>query len=590
MLKLYYVEGINELDAPFFNSVGERSIFFNQHLANIPSPILDDDIFYYPPKFNDVITLSLDDIGVVGDLGKFNYLSITYREREYFYFIDSVVYVNEDCVNISITLDTIVTYMGDIQIVSGVMNRKAIKRWNDDATINREYFRENLSQGEFTLAETRKLSNDVGGGFVILTTDELPNNGYAHTDTEASVDTGASSGVTITTMYGDTAKENIGIRIYFLPIPRIITNHNLYINNRLINEGYQTSLFNQFCEQPNIIDMFYVPNIAEYINEINLTTSGINDYLSFTQDGTLKKFIGTPNQNRKAYFFRLTNVTNKSIKNEYKPIDLVRNTTPFATFDYRYVPAILDTNYVNMMYGEKTTLVNFPLEKLIRPNLYLQRFQSIIYGTRTYWATDYQLGKTFDDYLSAKTTEGNNTPLLKNDALNDYLAINKGTLALSPIKSLLQLDPTQPLESVLNVGTSLLGQAETLTNNIFNPDTLKKSPTMDLFNGIPQPYIYNYQVKDIDDVAKTLEGFGYKVHDIVIGKSLAELRTRRYFNIFRFDDGASITLDTLPSDRATIQDIRERLTNGIRLWNLNTEGTDTIITLGDYTTYDNLEV
>lgn len=141
-ISLYYVEGINKEDTPYFSSKEAQESYFS---TCVVAPVDDDG--FYPPYYRNEIKLSTDNLSLNT---KANYLSLFYEGKYYYYFINNCTYISQDVISISIEMDVIQTYMFDISVQNGIIERKFINRWNADL-INRNYIRENFSNGLFDL-------------------------------------------------------------------------------------------------------------------------------------------------------------------------------------------------------------------------------------------------------------------------------------------------------------------------------------------------------------------------------------------------------------------------------------------------------
>ena len=109
-INLYYIKGINAIDTPYFASLAQQQTYFAQHKVGQ----INDD-YWYPPYNADFIQFSTTDVDL--DL-KANYLSIEYKEKQYYYFIDSLEYVTQDIIGLHVILDSIQTMMFNIEIIS----------------------------------------------------------------------------------------------------------------------------------------------------------------------------------------------------------------------------------------------------------------------------------------------------------------------------------------------------------------------------------------------------------------------------------------------------------------------------------------
>ena len=130
MITLYYIKGITRLDEPVFDTLEHQKAFFSAY------KVTEVDTGFYPPHFQNQITISTDDASFDTSC---NYLSLTYGTKTYYYFIDSITYVSEDVILLNVTMDTIQTYLFNLDIKEADVTRASIKRWisPDDKTINR---------------------------------------------------------------------------------------------------------------------------------------------------------------------------------------------------------------------------------------------------------------------------------------------------------------------------------------------------------------------------------------------------------------------------------------------------------------------
>lgn len=144
-ISLYYVEGISEVDTPFFSSKAEQSEYFSQKLVKTLSSS------YYPPYYRNKIKFGSDDLTLDT---RVNYLSLDTEERKYYYFIDSAMYISDGILELSISMDVIQTYLFDFEIRNCVIERKFIDRYDSGNGFNRAYIRENVSNGQYLFGKT----------------------------------------------------------------------------------------------------------------------------------------------------------------------------------------------------------------------------------------------------------------------------------------------------------------------------------------------------------------------------------------------------------------------------------------------------
>ena len=144
-ISLYYVEGISDVDTPFFSSKAEQSEYFSDKLVKTLSSS------YYPPYYRNKIKFGSDDLTLDT---RVNYLSLDTSERKYYYFIDSAIYISDGILELSISMDVIQTYLFDFEIRNCVIERKFIDRYNSGGEFNRAYIRENVSNGQYLFGKT----------------------------------------------------------------------------------------------------------------------------------------------------------------------------------------------------------------------------------------------------------------------------------------------------------------------------------------------------------------------------------------------------------------------------------------------------
>lgn len=177
-ITLYNFRGVNGVDTPIFDSLKDQESYFGF------VPHLEIESSYYPPLFDNTLTLSADYFNW-GDSSKpnenvWNYLSLQSAQgKTFYYFINDITYVSEDMVSVTIRMDTIQSYMFEMRLSRAFISRKAIRRWNKDGTINRDFVRENLSTGEMVLKSVESNQEQVTDKgvywFLVKTSDTLLN-------------------------------------------------------------------------------------------------------------------------------------------------------------------------------------------------------------------------------------------------------------------------------------------------------------------------------------------------------------------------------------------------------------------------------
>lgn len=603
MYKLYYIRGINRLDTPYFSTLQEQATYFES------KKILEID-YIYPPHYRDTIDFDITDLDMKTQA---NYLSIKFNNKMYYYFIDNVVYINEEMVQITVTMDVIQTYMFDIDYIHCDVARRTIDRWNDDGTINRNYLRENLSQGTMEFINHNTEEEDVMWAIIRFTFVKRYVNG-------SRVELSDTLGHPITTysiQYNQAILNNRILTsdsdIALIPI----SNKKMHIINGVrtwdINSNENIGFYlRKIGSMENVLSIRLVP--YTFLNGITYATN--NDTINITMDTNfyylLEQVIqkGAAEENdvkiKCICVATLHDPINILTKRSDFDFDFYKNNWIQEPFDRQFVPALLDENYIQYNYGEKISLTGAPLYQWKQPYMYSKYSYDLINGYRIYYNTD-DLTEVRDKYktLIYVTTDENYT--LYNNAWNTYLSQNQATLTrgvrLNHIKNIYDVIPNITKNiSTGNVGGAIANVADTAFNifnineklNItkenlqFTPDTIKlgNAVNVDISSDSIIPCYYLYQVNDIDKVAEQYEAYGYKVNEHYSKVNILEaLNTRYYYNVIKCED-MEINLKVL-NDELTITRIKDRFNSGLRLWNI--KNLDTNIQMGDLFVYDNVE-
>lgn len=567
MINLYYIRGINRYDTPYFTNKEAQANYFN---SSVKKASVDA---WYPPHYSNTIRLTSEELNFNLQI---NYVGLIYNNKEYFYFIDDITYVNEDTIEIEISMDDIQTYMFDIDFIHSQVSRRLINRWKGDY-INREYLREDISQGTMSLKSYT----------------EIPyKNPMLIIQSTKSYDSSQNVSSTFN-MQGTYLSDGI----YY------------YIQPYILYNADSTQLYQCKDNDGNYSSSFFISNQTYAIKDQADIQSA---YISMYNDIDVTIEPNGPNQS-KVYSFKdsckaIREKTYVQVKNfhisispSFYKFNFYKNTEINTRFSINLCPQLLDENYMHFNWGERLGATTFPLSKMTDITLYMYGIVDYLTGNRTYKITD---GGTEDKYQTSITNMTQENILLVNDAFKEYLANYKGTLmmgmartgvnlALSsiakPVAPTIEYTPvrhkisakskramTKYKQDMFNYNTGrYLEGAETLgtgeiLNTIFKPDTTKQGNaiTSDIISNALKRYYSVEQVTDIEDVAKIIEGYGYKVHENYNNENLFNvLNTRYYYNVIQCDD-IEISLNLINDDN-TITRIIERFTNGLRLWNID---------------------
>lgn len=624
MIKLYYVRGINRFDTPYFPTIYAQEDYFENKLVSIMSDS------FYPPHYTNKINISIEDLSFNSQI---NYLSIEFQGKTYYYFIDQIRYVTEDLMEISITMDTIQTYMFNIDFISSEVGRKLINRWNGNK-INRDYIRENISNGEFQLENYINYSeNEI---CLILVKFITPTPTLFRNELISLGSDGGCIGVIPFVDYRSDFDS-----IVFPRNPNFAST-----KNKFTKSGYMV-LIQNILKLPNVTNVYLVDN-----NFINIGTSitiennerilnisypyPINyNWVNIFQDDPIDTET-----------FMMPYLTNAKVGTIIKHFSFakIKNTDTTATFSMNYVPQLIDNNYIKFYFGEKGECSTLPLEKILSTNLEMVGGLDIFTGGRNYMILEDNVNINYELLLEEynrdiyDTNITHPTPIafsLISDKWLEFQAFNYGFDRLRQAEydknmtsgvygALSQVFMKGPHESAVGMlkgmqtggkAGAIIGAAKGIGDTIntttdiivstaiedkylkevtlatkenaqYSPSSFKSSNSpinsyMSREFDIIQSLWY---VEDILDVAKNFEGYGYKVHEQYSNTNLfEELNTRFYFNIIQCDK-LNITLVDIISDEYTLYNITNRFNVGLRLWNV--ENGD----IGEYLyIYDNVE-
>lgn len=651
MITLYYIEGIDRENIPYVYPAYKEQITIQDYLtkcivASIPNS-------YYPPYYRNIISVSSEDF--TGNFLKtsINYLSLSFGDKEYYYFIDRIEYVNEDLYKLHITMDVIMTYINEIKIHGGIIERKFIDRWINNRAINRAYKRENASNGLFQLTQRKYLSkrsnydgeykdNVIDGIFVIRTTENpwKPDGTFPFLNGSPS------------TLYSDSV--NFSSRYATYIVPYISDKFSSTIQYEGDKEGVYTSrktttalsLYHGLSH-PTVVDCRYYPiNLFEdyfwFIRRNNTDCIVSTDILNWCLG---KEITPTPglDYNYELIAYLASKLTIKPIKGSYTFI-LNKPTNKNKPFTSEDVPALIDENYIRLSYGDGEVQATAQLYLITIPTIEYNYKYDINNAARYYWFTAtnsvvIRNERVYGQDNSISSLAINENPItldLVNDAWGTWKAYNSATLPLTMGKTALDIgkfaldtyitykNPMAGLlansgfvdkrfktptlnkkgqrelfniqsnesedirEGLYNIAT-MPGRFENIINSSKEPDTSKSSGnfTTAISSEGMNIRMDIYKVNDYEQCAQYYHRNGYLVDEYIneMDSVFDYVSTRYYYNVLKMRD-VDITLINSPASTEILELIRERLENGIRLWNCNATGT--FVTIGNYA-YDNIE-
>lgn len=492
MISLCYVEGINEVDTPWFHTQAEQEKFFDK------SVVWSDDDSYYPPYFMNTIRLSSEDIPFADSSKHVNYCILDYDGKRYYYFIDSIDYVTDDLVKITIEMDTIQTYMFDVAVSKPTISRKAIMRWGDDGkVINRDYIRENLSQGNMVKKSKKALSSKGLQWIVVRTSDRIEYGSFYYDPNSAnddvkkyleSTNTGmvryqtksedrsssysVNGGYYYLIPYGDWVGKSDSIFVKFGSTYRMLTQIDSKIS-RMSSDSRVLSMslipFNPFPDIALLSEKHTEGHITGSVIEVQSKSVTIHAYDSttdkFTDISMPWYYFGTgtnvqdDNGDNQGYFLSVLFPKDKSTESSYfkdipflsiKPNEAIvsfdtyvkssKVTSAKSKWDSHNVPAMLDEDYLQLHIGDNGGTTIAPLFYAVMPAIRCSEWATMDGGMAYAFTFQNSIGNDYGGVIN----DMNNTSLLNSNSVGfdlytdpwkNYEVTHKGSLITDAIST-----------------------------------------------------------------------------------------------------------------------------------------------------------
>lgn len=641
MISFYHIRGISLTDTPFFETLEQQQLFFQEY------KVFDYGDAYMPPHFTNELVVYSEELDYENGMDfntKINYLSLEYLNKTYYYFISDIKYEGEGSMRLYLTMDTIQTYMFNIKYTNARIERRTIRRWNKDGTINRDYIRENLSNEIFTNLKYFNLTehyqkDNFCGWFIIKhlkkgdaydanrTTVYYNDIDGGRNDKEQYTE--GSSIMLFPSLHYNLSQSKYqelgGFPVYLVFNKESSTYENKYTTGG----GLIDWALNQQQNDPKTIEMYYVGyNIFDDITtkyeihdiDVPLGTVVKNARCytvtlpKDTEENKIKRVSvaePSPNVNLPAVsldvFKCKISTKNYTYNFNFRPPIIYGE-----LFDKHHIPQLLDENYYQINFGERQDYTSYPLSKMAQTTLHCKHNFDLFSGSRFYWfETDTD---TEDKYLTRITVDKRDDVLMFNDVWKQYVASNKGTMAIkdtmalfnslkSPIKTFSGVkvktkkgDLTKSFKSRVNKfsknylssseGNGLISLISERQNLINAPRTLKQGNTYtDVSYGKGSDIIFTInECSNINDVATIYESIGFRVDQFIEGAPI--FKDRQIYNFVKCHE-INLDLDIL-STSEIIEDIENRYLDGIRYWNTNSLKLLSL-ELGEVCKYDNIE-
>ena len=609
-IRLYSVPGISPTDEPMFDSALDFYGYINQW-GYAP------DEGFFVPKFKDTITLDTTTFPFTGTA---NYASIFYANRYYFYFIEDMRYISEDLVEIDITMDVIQTYAYDIVFYKYERTRKLIRRWVD-SKINRDYLRENWSTGMMQVVKV-KYYNDPRS-FSSYSGDDVTTGTIIF---KYAIDANSNDWGSIIDYPFDSDFETLGrFKHYFLPmVQNKLRNNVSYVKPGEGGVSYNDrDTFNQLSSKPLTKDVYYLPmSPFNFTSKPTQTALNSNDFDMIAISSECHP-IGIKESGN------VTSVVARTYSDNYD-FDFRANYNHDALFSTKYVPAMLDENYMRIEFGESSALSTYPLYQLTADNCYLRYIPDVIDGSRIYAiisddtlaTVDVGTGFNYtlkDPYSTLQRATNVLRFDLMTDAYEEWYTYNKGALvgalvqtvgsigmagsagyfmkdAISDYASVSYINAktaadkrrvvqTENYRNAMNSistgrqmgasGSSLVGWAQEGLNASMQPPTCKQTggSNGDRLANTVTIFAREYRVNDFEEVARHYESVGYRVHELIHSTGYGEQHQiespwlrTRYYYDVVSIDNISYFPANFPLTTELDELIRDRFRKGFRAW------------------------
>lgn len=600
-IKLYYVEGISKEDTPYFSTIGEQEQYFEDR------EVISIKDTWYPPYYKNKIKLEVtDDLNVNT---RVNYLSFDYQGKEYYYFITAVHYHSEEVFSVDIEMDTIQTFMFNFELTSAIIERQHINRWKKEQfgtkitwTINRDYLRENVSRGNF-IVHDRKFYEDwstaIGQiveprGWIVL--NFTGKNSYLPSK---------ENNIRWTSPYDDSVTYPTQYNQVFIPVGENFDSYYVDSDTSTTATCEMVNSLKAFSSQAKLAFIYYIPlspfDAPSFIK--------VGSRLCFNKNLATQKGWQTDHDSTNPIIGAVTS-KNLSSPNDYpynhklKPVeipnissyvrdfaDIPNHLDTHDIFDTNYIPSLLDENYIRVSFGEDGAMSYFPLYQATNTNLTGVYYADMTSGVRYYNLLPEGSDMSTDLYHTLVVAR---TPLYVEaltSAWSEWRANNVGTVLMANVNAI-----RAGFKGVANAyGGNLGGNTNVLdeyapvirrgVNAMFAPPQVLSTGSYfgDYLANMSRISAITEVVDDIEQCAQYYHRFGNLVNKYIdtTVSLFADVNTRYYFNYVKMSDCVVHLIHYIEADDIT-ESIKDRLTSGIRLWNVDKTS------IGNYT-YDNVE-
>lgn len=424
MIVLMHVEGLSSSDLPLFVDPSSRNHWANAHtVATISNS-------YFPPYYTNKIKFTTDDVDFDT---QFNYLYLEFRDKRYYYFVEDISYISEDVIEVSITMDTLITYFFEIKVGDGEICRKFIPRLNSNGDINRNYIRENVSNGvkkiTYLINERETFSEYPDFQMLVIIGskdflfDWLDEGKYSYKVFDAVLP--LSLVAAFIPLYRNDGSEPIQVSFdgTSKPPTNIFTDASLWMasNSPSVHHIFFFPFIDPFVGDDNVLKKIETRGDGVFAN-IDGTRWAVYDMNSLASGGKAIAPIqpdsvhpDAPNTIRSVQY-------TYDVPLNLKPIDNL-------DFDAWQEPAIFDNNYLCYEFGEPSTSISCNLFDCVSKTIINEFTYDFIQGTRVYRQNGSKIryGANFNADYNVSTSISVEFPL-STDMWLQYFQQNKATL------------------------------------------------------------------------------------------------------------------------------------------------------------------
>lgn len=647
-INLYYVEGISRIDTPSFNTKTHVGTIQDQEEFFLTKLVKSIDSTFYPPHYQNLIKFDKDDLEITDNVNylslEYNGKTYYYFIDSIDYTSTGIITLEVSMDTIQTYMFDI--YISSALIKRKFINRwiNVGTSSNPQYIINRHYCRENISEGIFQLVKKDYFTryeditdNDTGsvgkiyGIFVIQSTQPLSGDSWTGVYRRSETIYGLSY-----SSLSNTRKNSMQYATYIIPLINNVDSVTLKSGETTVTCNYDV-VFNQVLRDPLVVNAYFIPcdNKGMFIRQTggNLFTATSEDIKAFTYAINCGLFA----IHKDILSYPLV----KTFNHEFE-----RNLAINRVYSTNYMNMLLDENYIRYEYGEGTQLSTAPLYYQCFSTIGLVYENTLTKGNRSYnIILNYGIQRSKLAYIIDTNDNYYGTPDMFNtsvacndsirldiltDAYKEWVLYNKASIPMAYVSTIancftygMMNANKESIHKTYTTSTtgeryhgfpvkkkthfaysttksvsddvhyapthseSLGSVASSQWNALFAPSAVRF--TGDYFNSIQnhslQISFSKHVVNDYDKCGKYYHRNGYLVNEYVtnVDNIFVYVKNRYYFDLIQGEE-FEVHLHNVIENEDTLNQLKERFENGLRLWNVK----NLYVNIGNFT-YDNVE-